>query len=166
MTPPTNSSSSHLLKQKSKRKRIQTQVSREEQIRKCIETKKAKKLHREAAKIENEKRKTIDKQRNFFVPRNTKLVDTVEQGSYITTDNQIVDHHDSTRSASGEFGLCGECEDDEDVVVVDHQTLKDMECLSDIYPNLDYDIDDDENGEKLLMAMIFLGKWKEFSKYM
>ena len=149
MTPPTISSSSHLLKQKSKRKRIQTQASREEQIRKCIATKKAKKLRREAAKIENEKKKTTDKQRNFFVPRTTKLDDTVKQGTNITTDNQIVDHHDSTRCASEEFGLCGECEDKEDVVVVDHQTLKDMECPSDIYPNLDYDVDDDDNGEKV-----------------
>ena len=136
MTPPTISSSAHPLKQKPKRKRIQTQASREEQVRKCQETKKARKLQREAARIENEKRKTVDKQRNFFVPRTTKLVAVVEEGQNIVNGNKT----------SGEYLLCGECEDDkvDDVVVVDHQTLTDK-CPSDIYPNLDYDNDDDEN---------------------
>jgi len=136
MAPPTISSSAHPLKQKPKRKRIQTQASREEQVRKCQETKKARKLQREAARIENEKRKTVDKQRNFFVPRTTKLVAVVEEGQNIVNGNKT----------SGEYLLCGECEDDkvDDVVVVDHQTLTDK-CPSDIYPNLDYDNDDDEN---------------------
>ncbi len=136
MTPPTISSSTHPLKQKPKRKRIQTQASREEQVRMCQETKKARKLQREAARIEIEKRKTIDKQRNFFVPRTTKQVAVVEEGQNIVNG----------KKTSGEYLLCGECEDDkvDVVVVVDHQTLTDK-CPSDIYPNLDYDNDDDEN---------------------
>ena len=136
--PTTIASPSQSLKRKSKRKRNQTKASREQQVRKCQATKKHNKLvrdaAREAARIENEKLKTVDKQRNFFVPRKKTQVDTVEQC------------HDDSMSASEEYALCGECEVDEDVVVVDHQTLTDK-CTSDIYPNLDYDSDDDENGK-------------------
>ena len=100
--------------------------------------KESKEIAREAARIENKKRMTIANQRNFFVPHKTKEINTDGQGCNIIADKRNI-YHDERIS-----GRQHSVDEVDDVVVVNHQMLTDK-CLSDVYPNLDYDSDDDDN---------------------